>query len=315
MDPTGRRRRLFRFLSEKSAMRVGIALGVLACVLLASYFGLNYMGRRMAEVLRQAHEEMVYDLSRVGAGLKTGEVGEPIESPAPKAQEVKPSAPADQAPATVAPPQSRMGKESGTGAKEGMTVPGKPSPSAGAVAVGGQAPAPKPDTVGSDAVGGKAEAASTAQDKVASASKSATPAVGAGEQYRQNLDKLASILRGKKIVAGFGWCFSEVHKDWRYHPGVDVAAEPDETVKAILDGVVVEVGGDPRLGNFVSLDHGSGLRTIYGALSQIAVKAGDRLTAGQVIGSIGKPGMRDVSLGPCLHLELRKDGVPIDPCR
>lgn len=296
-------------------MRLGIALGVLACVLLATYFGLNYMGRRMAEVLRQAHEEMVYDLSRVGAGLKAGGVGETTKSPAPKAQEAKPSGRADQGPATIAPPQSHIGKESGTGAKAGMTGPAKPSPLAGTVAAGGQAPTSKPDAAGSGAVGGKAEAAPTAQEKVATASKAATPSAGAGEQYRQNLDKLASFLRGKKVEAGFGWCFSEVHKDWRYHPGVDVAAEPDETVKAILDGVVVEVGSDSRLGNFVSLDHGSGLRTIYGALSRIAVQAGDRLTAGQVIGSIGKPGMRDVSFGPCLHLELRKDGVPIDPCR
>lgn len=310
MDPTGGRQRLFRFLSEKSAMRLGIALGVLACVLLGTYLGLNYMGKRMAAVLKQAHEEMVYDLSRVGTPLKTGNVEEPAKSPAPKAQEAKPSGRADPGPATVAHLQSPE-----TGAKAGVTVPGKPSPSAGEVTAGGQAPASRLDNTGSGAVSGKAEVAPTAQEKVASPSESATPAAGAGVHYWQNLDKLASFLRGKKMLAAFGWCFSEVHKDWRYHPGVDVAAEPGETVKAILDGVVVEVGSDPRLGSFASLDHGSGLRTIYGGLSRIVVKAGDRLTAGQVIGSIGEPGMRDVSFGPCLHLEVRKDGVPIDPCR
>jgi len=62
----------------------------------------------------------------------------------------------------------------------------------------------------------------------------------------------------------------------------------------------------------VEIDHGNGLATRYGHMSEIDVAVGDKVRIGQVIGKLGSTGR---STGPHLHYEVRVDGEPVDPER
>lgn len=94
------------------------------------------------------------------------------------------------------------------------------------------------------------------------------------------------------------------------HYGVDLRANEKTAVLAANDGKVVFAGNLFNSGNFVALDHGGKLFTTYSHLSSIAVKVGDRVTPGQVLGKAGATGR--VS-GPHLHWAVRIDGLYVDP--
>jgi murein DD-endopeptidase MepM/ murein hydrolase activator NlpD len=95
------------------------------------------------------------------------------------------------------------------------------------------------------------------------------------------------------------------------HSGIDIMAGYGATVAAARDGLVVSVAdSDFGYGKHVEIDHGGGLTTLYGHLSAFTVTAGQRVTPGQRIGSVGDSGY---SFGPHLHFEVRLAGVPVDP--
>jgi murein DD-endopeptidase MepM/ murein hydrolase activator NlpD len=94
------------------------------------------------------------------------------------------------------------------------------------------------------------------------------------------------------------------------HTGMDIRGEPGEAVHATAVGRVAIAGWDGGYGNMVEIDHGNGLATRYGHLSQIDVHVGDEVRIGQVIGLIGSTGR---STGPHLHYETRVDGEPVNP--
>lgn len=95
-----------------------------------------------------------------------------------------------------------------------------------------------------------------------------------------------------------------------YHPGLDIAAPTGAPVLAAGDGTVTFAGNDPEYGNLVILEHGLGLESRYGHNTRLNVQIGDRVTRGQPIATVGSTGN---STAPHLHLEIHKDGVPIDP--
>jgi len=74
--------------------------------------------------------------------------------------------------------------------------------------------------------------------------------------------------------------------------------------------VVVSAGVLGGYGNQVLVQHADGLQTRYGHLSQIAVRVGQVVTAGERIGAVGNTG---VSTGPHLHFEVIVSGRPVDP--
>jgi murein DD-endopeptidase MepM/ murein hydrolase activator NlpD len=96
------------------------------------------------------------------------------------------------------------------------------------------------------------------------------------------------------------------------HVGLDIAAPEGTPIFAPADGVVVEAGPAAGYGNVIILDHGGGFTTRYGHMSRIKVKKGDRVDAGDVIGSVGHVGW---ATGNHLHYEVRLNGVPLDPAR
>ncbi len=94
------------------------------------------------------------------------------------------------------------------------------------------------------------------------------------------------------------------------HTGLDFRATSGDPVRATANGKVVSSGWSGGYGRMVEIDHGNGLSTRYGHLSEINVKVGDPVRIGQIIGTVGSTGR---STGPHLHYETRIDGDAVDP--
>jgi murein DD-endopeptidase MepM/ murein hydrolase activator NlpD len=94
------------------------------------------------------------------------------------------------------------------------------------------------------------------------------------------------------------------------HTGLDFRAATGDPVRATANGKVASSGWAGGYGRMVEIDHGNGLSTRYGHLSEINVKVGDSVRIGQVIGTVGSTGR---STGPHLHYETRIDGEAVDP--
>jgi murein DD-endopeptidase MepM/ murein hydrolase activator NlpD len=94
------------------------------------------------------------------------------------------------------------------------------------------------------------------------------------------------------------------------HTGLDMRGDVGDPVRATASGRVTIAGREGGYGNMVEVEHGGGLATRYGHLSQIDVKIGQHVRIGEVIGRIGSTGR---STGPHLHYETRVDGEAVDP--
>lgn len=97
----------------------------------------------------------------------------------------------------------------------------------------------------------------------------------------------------------------------KVNDGINIAAGLGTPVQSAGSGVVVYSGNEIGVfGGLVLVDHGSGWVTAYGHLGQLQVARGDKVRAGQSLGSVGDTGYVD---RPQLHFEIRKDRRPLDP--
>ncbi|MFN4935626.1 peptidoglycan DD-metalloendopeptidase family protein [Bradyrhizobium sp.] len=94
------------------------------------------------------------------------------------------------------------------------------------------------------------------------------------------------------------------------HTGLDFRAATGDPVRVTANGKVVNAGWSGGYGRMVEVDHGNGLSTRYGHLSEINVKIGQQVKIGDIIGEVGSTGR---STGPHLHYETRIDGEAVDP--
>ena len=101
-------------------------------------------------------------------------------------------------------------------------------------------------------------------------------------------------------------------RGYEYHEGQDIDAEYGAPVQTSASGKVMIAGRQRGYGNVVYVDHGAGLSTRYGHLSQINVAVGQTVVRGQTIGLVGSTGR---STGPHLHYEVRINNQPVDPKR
>lgn len=113
-----------------------------------------------------------------------------------------------------------------------------------------------------------------------------------------------------RITSGFGMRRHPILGYTRMHSGVDFGGGYGGPIFAVSDGVVVVAGRTGGYGNYVKLSHGGGLGTGYGHMSRIAVRPGQRVARGQVIGYIGSTGL---STGPHLHYEVYRNGAAVNP--
>ena len=96
------------------------------------------------------------------------------------------------------------------------------------------------------------------------------------------------------------------------HEGIDLVAPSGTMVYAAADGLVVGAAPNGRYGNWIRIEHGSRLATVYGHLSAFApgIEPGETVVRGELIGFVGSTGR---STGAHLHFELQIDGRPVNP--
>ena len=118
------------------------------------------------------------------------------------------------------------------------------------------------------------------------------------------------VIGEVEFTSGFGVRVDPFLGRPAMHTGLDFRASTGDPVRATANGKVASSGWAGGYGRMVEIDHGNGLSTRYGHLSQIGVKVGDQIKIGQVIGEVGSTGR---STGPHLHYETRIDGEAVDP--
>ena len=96
----------------------------------------------------------------------------------------------------------------------------------------------------------------------------------------------------------------------QFHNGVDMAAPGGSPILAAYDGKVVAAAYNASMGNYITINHGGGLYTIYMHASALYVSTGETVTRGQKIAAVGTTGR---STGNHLHFSVRKDGAYVSP--
>jgi len=112
------------------------------------------------------------------------------------------------------------------------------------------------------------------------------------------------------VTSGFGIRRHPVHGDMRQHNGVDFGASHGTTVVAADSGTVLISTYNSSYGNYVVVDHGNGMTTLYAHLSSRSVSVGSSVSRGQQVGLVGSTG---VSTGPHLHFEVSINGTRVNP--
>ncbi len=118
------------------------------------------------------------------------------------------------------------------------------------------------------------------------------------------------FLNYRRISSKFGYRIHPVTKKRDFHSGLDLPAKYGTPIYAPADGVVEYAKKKGAYGNFLLIAHNYGFKTAYGHLSRYAVKYGDYVQKGDVVGYIGSTGR---STGPHLHFEIRYLNKWLDP--
>ena len=115
----------------------------------------------------------------------------------------------------------------------------------------------------------------------------------------------------KRIASGFGYRIDPQYKVRKMHHGMDFSAPRGTPIYATGDGrVVLTERKRTGYGKSVRIDHGYNYLTLYGHMSKINCRVGQKVKRGDVIGYVGNTGK---SFGPHCHYEVRKNGKPINP--
>ncbi len=107
------------------------------------------------------------------------------------------------------------------------------------------------------------------------------------------------------ITSEYGWRTHPIYKDQRFHSGIDIGAQYGATIVAAYGGTVVASTYNASMGNYIMIDHGDSLYTIYMHCSKLYVSSGQDVSAGQSIAAVGSTGN---STGPHLHFTVRRNG-------
>lgn len=113
-----------------------------------------------------------------------------------------------------------------------------------------------------------------------------------------------------RIASGFGWRIDPIYHTRKFHSGLDFTAPIGTDIFATGDGTVTYAKWMQGYGNTIIINHGFNYETLYGHLSKILVKNGEKVTRGNIIGLVGSTGK---STGPHLHYEVHYKDRPVDP--
>ncbi len=129
-----------------------------------------------------------------------------------------------------------------------------------------------------------------------------------GESARKGL--MGTPVEGGRLTSGFGMRFHPLLAYSRMHQGVDFGAASGTPILAAANGTVSFAAPHGGHGNYVMLKHNKDLSTAYAHMSRFAVRAGQSVSQGQVIGYVGSTGL---STGPHLHYEVWLRGKATNP--
>ncbi len=132
------------------------------------------------------------------------------------------------------------------------------------------------------------------------------------ERKEDSLRYLPAIkpVQNGRITDRFGRRLHPILKIYRFHYGIDFAANRGTPVYAPADGYVTFTGRKGGFGLFISINHKYGYETYYGHLQKIYVRRGQFVKRGEKIGEVGNTGL---STNPHLHYEVHYKGKPVDP--
>ena len=112
------------------------------------------------------------------------------------------------------------------------------------------------------------------------------------------------------ITSPYGNREDPFSKTTSYHSGVDISASLETSIRATADGVVSFSGWTLSSGHVVVLEHGFGFSTVYAHNKKNAVKIGQKIKKGDIIGHVGSTGK---STGPHVHYEIWEKGKNVNP--
>lgn len=113
-----------------------------------------------------------------------------------------------------------------------------------------------------------------------------------------------------RVTSQFGHRSDPFQRKRAFHGGIDFGAPQGTPVYAVADGKVILAGVRADYGKVVVVEHGDGHRTLYAHASELLVRAGQKVGAGDTIAKVGSTGR---STGAHLHFEVHRSGKRIDP--
>lgn len=135
---------------------------------------------------------------------------------------------------------------------------------------------------------------------------------------QQHLNSMPAIMPIKKnqckLVSGFGSRYHPILHYRRQHTGVDLTARKGTNIYATGDGVIEVAGRNAKgysgYGIVTVVNHGNGSKTLYAHMNDVAVRQGQKVKRGELLGHVGSTGL---SQGPHLHYEVIQNGKKVDP--
>lgn len=116
------------------------------------------------------------------------------------------------------------------------------------------------------------------------------------------------------VTSNFGKRIDPIGKvNEQFHNGLDLSASLKTDVTALFNGTVETAAFSNQLGYYVIIDHGKGIRSLYGHLTNYTVHEGQQVKQYEIIAKSGNTGSR--STGPHLHLGLYINGIPVNPSK
>lgn len=134
----------------------------------------------------------------------------------------------------------------------------------------------------------------------------------AGREKLGRTPTICPVRSGYTLSSGFGHRSDPFTGRTGFHNGLDLRAAPGTAVVTTANGVVRFVGHNGDYGLSVRVDHGDGISTVYCHLASAAVREGEQVSRGEVIGAVGMSGR---STGPHLHYQVLSHEQPVDPRR
>lgn len=148
-------------------------------------------------------------------------------------------------------------------------------------------------------------------------SKSFDEVVKLAKSKEQLISSIPAIMPINKkdlthaVTSGFGWRTHPIYKTQEFHPGMDFTAVQGTPIYSTGDGIVERADNMAQgYGNHVVIDHGFGYETLYGHMSRIRCKVGQKVKRGELIGYVGSTGL---STAPHVHYEVIKNGNKTNP--